>query len=155
LPAIRRETDHAVTGYVFVDASLPGKDGQSRLDLFDVQEAEEFRAAAIDGLIPAVWRSDDLLRALGIEDVGLRQRFAADVPDVPLAVYEEPLPVAPVWPDAPCGYLLLSAPYEADAGRASMRGWPFRKLAGSHLQMLVDPLMVTDTLLELVKEMGR
>jgi len=154
LPALSQRPANAVACYLFVDAPLPGRDGQSRLDLFEVREAEQFRAAVVDGLIPAVWRSDDSLRALGIEDARLRQRFAAEVPDVPLAVYEEPLPVLPDWPDAPCGYLLFSAPYEADARRAQVRGWAFRELPGGHFHMLVEPLAVADALLNLVHELG-
>jgi hypothetical protein len=33
LPAVRRQVEHDVIGYVFVDADLPGPDGASRLDL--------------------------------------------------------------------------------------------------------------------------
>jgi len=154
LPAIGARSEHAVAGYVFVDAALPGTDGQSRLDLFGGNEAKRFRAAAIDGMIPPVWRNEQLLRELGIEDAQLRSRFVADVPDVPLAVYEEPLPVRLDWPDAPCGYLLFSQPYAADAREASMRQWAYRELLGGHVHMLVEPVAVADALLDLADEMG-
>ena len=39
--------------------------------------------------------------------------------------FPEPLPVAPDWPDAPCGFVRLSAGYDQPArGRAASRGWP-------------------------------
>jgi hypothetical protein len=34
------------------------------------------------------------------------------------------------WPDAPCGYLRTSEPYELQARQARLRGWPVRELAG-------------------------
>ena len=154
LPAVGRGIGRPVAGYLFVDAALPGADGQSRLDLFAPAEAEQFRASAVDGTIGGAWRNDDVLLAAGISDPDLRRRFAAEVPDVPLSVYEEPLPVSPDWPDAPCGYLLFSAPYETDAYRASLRDWPVRELQGPHFQMLADPASVTGALLGVVDEMG-
>lgn len=153
LPAVGLGINRSVAAYVFVDAGPPGSDGQSRLDLFEEAEAEQFRAAAKGGVIPAVWRSDDLLRAQGIADEGLRRRFAANVPDVPLEVYEEALPVSADWPDAPCAYLEFSAPYRAAATAATTRGWPHRTLPGCHFHMLVDPAAVTDALLGVIGEL--
>jgi hypothetical protein len=124
LPAIGSAVTQPVAAYVFVDAALPGRDGQSRLDLFDANEAERFRAAATGGMIPTVWRND------------------------------EPLPVPSDWPDAPRGYLRFSAPYESDAQRAGSLGWQVREMAGGHFHMLVDPVAVTDALLDLVREVG-
>lgn len=152
LPAIGKAVAQSVAAYVFVDAALPGHDGQSRLDLFDGNEAERFRAAATGGMIPAVWRSDALLKNVGVEDAEFRQRFSAEVPDVPLAVYEEALPVPSDWPDAPCGYLRFSDPYENDAQEARSLGWPVRELPGGHFHMLVEPAAVTDALPDLVSE---
>jgi hypothetical protein len=154
LPAVGQGTDRPVAGHVFVDAPLPGRDGQSRLDLFEPDDARRFREAARGGLIPPIWRNDNVLRAAGIEDASLRRRFAAEVPDVPLAVYEEPLPVPRGWPDAPCAYLRFSAPYEADGAAARGLGWVSRELPGGHFHMLADPAAVTQTLLDLVDEMS-
>lgn len=154
LPAMGQGIGRPVAGYAFVDAALPGGDGQSRLDLFAPAAAEQFRASAVDGKIGDVWRNDDMLRTAGIDDLKLRQRFAAEVPDVALSVYEEPLPVPAGWPDAPCGYLLFSAPYKADADEAPSRGWPFRELPGGHFHMLSDPPGVTEALLDLARAMG-
>jgi hypothetical protein len=153
LPVMGQGIRRAVGGYLFVDAALPGKDGQSRLDLFDAAEARRFREAAVDGLIASVWHNHDVLRAAGIAGPDLRERFVAEVPDVPLAVYEEPLPVPVAWPDAPCGYLRFSAAYEPEASAARRRGWAVRELAGGHFHMLADPPAVADALLALVAQM--
>ncbi len=154
LPAIGHALTQPVVGYLFVDAGLPGKNGQSRLDLFQPSDAERFRKAAVDGMIPAVWRDEALLRVLGIGNACLRRNFIAEVPDVQLAVYEEPLPVPADWPDAPCGYLLFSSPYETAAREAPSRGWAFRELHGGHFHMLFDPPAVAEALLDLAAEMG-
>jgi hypothetical protein len=59
------------------------------------------------------------------------------------------------WPDAACGYLEFSAPYVQAGTEARRRGWAFRQLPAGHFHMLVDPAAVTDTLLGLVRDLGR
>lgn len=153
LPAIRERMELPVAGYLFVDASLP-RAGASRLDLLDLFEspdvAAEFRMAAKDGVLPT-WRNEDLRET--IPDPALRRRFVAELQPLPLAVYEEPLPVPPEWPDAPCGYLQFSPIYEPWAMHAHRAGWACTQLAGGHFHMLVDPPTVADTLLRLANRM--
>ena len=143
LPAVAAELDQAISTYLFVDCDLP-QDGASRLDLFaSPKEAEEFRAAAVDGLLPT-WRDEDLREV--ILDPALRREFVAELRPLPLAVYEEPLPVPEVWPDAPCGYVQLSAAYLASGRQARQAGWGYYRLMGGHFHMLVDPAAVADAL---------
>lgn len=154
LPAIRQTTGRPVGAYLFVDAGIP-KDGVSRLDLFALfaspEEAGEFRQAASDGLLPT-WSEEDLRGA--IQDAELRQRFVAELRPLPLAVYEEPIPVFAGWPDAPCGYLHFSPAYEMPAERARRDGWEYAQLDGEHFHMLVDPAAVANALVELLGRMG-
>src|SRR5262245_15662160 len=127
LPAIREAMHRKVAGYLFFDAGLP-RDGASRLDLFDTpEEVKAFRAAAVDGILPK-WTDDDLRTA--ITDDVLRRAFVADLPALPLAVYEEPLPVFRNWPDAPCAYVRTSATYDPFLAAAKKQGWPVRSLDG-------------------------
>jgi len=152
LPAIRQLTRRPVAAYLFVDAGIP-EDGKSRLDLFeDPQAAELFRRAAVGGLLPT-WKEEDLRAA--IPDHERRQRFVAELRPLPLAVYEEPIPVFEGWPDAPCGYVRFGAnpAYDAPAERARRAGWPYRELAGAHFHMLVDPAAVAGALLDLVEQL--
>src|SRR5258708_15006405 len=52
LPAIRKAIQRPVNGYIFVDAGLP-RNNMSRLDAFESsQAADEFRQAAVNGLLP-------------------------------------------------------------------------------------------------------
>jgi hypothetical protein len=147
---------HPVQGYIFVDAHLQGRDGASRLDRSRAA-AERFRLKAHEGLLP-IWTdlvgiTREVLHEL-IPDPMLQQRFVTELRPTPLAVYAEPLPVPPGWPDAPCGYLRFSPVYESAAARARQMGWSCLELPGGHLQMLVQPTAVAEALIELVRLMG-
>ena len=88
-----------------------------------------------------------------IPDTALRWRFVAELRPLPLAVYEEPLPVFAGWPDAPCGYLRFAATpvYEEPEREARRRGWACAQLPGHHFHMLVDPPTVAQALLDLLE----
>jgi hypothetical protein len=151
LPACRELMERPPAGYIFVDAGLP-ENGKSRLDLFENHDAvAQFRQAASGGLLPA-WTDEDL-RAL-IPAAEVRERFVSELKPIPLALYEEPLPVFDGWPDAPCGYLHFSPVYDSAARRAQQMGWPYRKLEGGHFHMLVDPQTVSAALIELARAMS-
>ncbi len=90
LPAVREALGRAVAGYIFVDADIP-EDNKSRLDLFQSREdRNSFRRAAQEGMLPT-WTEEDLLET--IPNPVLRRRFVAELRPLPLAVYEEPIPV--------------------------------------------------------------
>jgi len=146
LPAIREAMHRKVAGYIFFDAGLP-RDGASRLDQFDTAaEVKEFRAAAVNGILPR-WTDDDLRSS--IKDDALRRAFVAELPALPLAVYEEPLPVFKTWPDAPCAYVRTSATYDPFLATARNKGWPARSLDGGHFYMLNEPARAAALLQEL------
>jgi hypothetical protein len=152
LPAIRQALGRDVAGYLFVDAAIP-ENGKSRLDLFEsVEAARAFLQAAVDGVLP-VWSEDDLRSA--IPDDSLRRAFVAELRPVPLAVYEEPLPVFAGWPDAPCGYVRFGSnpAYRAAHQRARDEGWPEIRLEGGHFHMLAEPVAVADALVALVEQL--
>ena len=151
LPAVRQVTDRPVAAYVFVDAMIP-EDMKSRLDLFGSPEAaERFRQGAKDGRLP-VWTDEDLREE--IPDDSLRRRFVSELRPLPLAVYEEPIPVFKGWPDAPCGYLQFTPTYDIGKRRAEASGWSYARMDGGHFHMLADPKAVTDALIKMIKRMG-
>jgi len=124
LPATRQIIQRRVAAYIFVDAFIP-RDGASRRDLFESHEGvAQFRQAAADGLLPT-WSEEDLRDV--IPDPERRRRFAAELRPLPLAVYEEPLPVFAGWPDAPCGYLQFSPIYDTPARHAQDEGWAYMR----------------------------
>jgi hypothetical protein len=148
LPTIREALRRPVAAYVFVDALIP-RHNASRLDLFGLPEqVAAFRQAAVDGLLP-VWSNDDLRDA--IPDADVRERFVAELCPLPIAVYEEPIPVFAGWPDAPCAYLLFShASYSTQWAQANALGWACAELPGTHFHLLNHPVAVTDALLSLI-----
>ena len=151
LPAIEQTLNRPIGGSIFADAGLP-QNQASRLDLFGFpDEVREFRASAVNGILPN-WTADDLREV--IPDAALRRAFVADLPDLPLAVYEEALPVFPAWPDAPCAYLHFSAGYDLSAQQAQALGWPSLKLDGEHFHMLVDAPAVAAALLNLTSQLS-
>ncbi len=158
LGAARRAARAPVRGYVFLDAGLPPSRPASRLDLMRTEDPSW--AHTVEGLLAGGERfpdwTDDDLRAQVPDDAlrgalvtGLRRRGAE--------FFAEPVPVAPDWPDAPCGFLRLSPGYDAPARLAGLRGWP-RVLGpddrpGGHLTMLRDPVGVADDLETLLAQL--
>ena len=144
---------------MLVDADLP-KDGASLFDMFaDEAHIAEFRQAAGEASLPRGRLAPHAPRAVTAETVRewpldllrdavtLQPNNMADVNSTvfagkrptPIEVLEEPLPVPANWPDAPVGYLHLSATYDAAAAAAGSEGWPVRTMPSSHVQMLLEP----------------
>ncbi len=141
--------------YVFVDAALPHPE-QSWIDTAPPELAEQMRSMARDGWLPP-W--SDWWGANGLAEMlpgsGVRERFAAGCPRLPIAMFEEVQSPAPGWPDAPCGYLRLSEPYQEPATRARELGWPVVELASHHLAVLTDPELVVARVLDLLGSFKR
>jgi hypothetical protein len=144
-----------VRGYVFVDAALPFP-GQTWMDTAPPELAARLREMADpDGWLPPwpSWWDEEVLAEL-LPDPGLRERFAAGCPPLPLAMFAEAHPPAPGWPDAPdapCAYLRLSEVYEDQAARAAGLGWPVTRLASHHLALLTDPAAVAEAISQLLR----
>jgi RimJ/RimL family protein N-acetyltransferase len=121
---------------VFVDAVVPPSSGAFRIP-------SEFRAwladLAVDGVLPPwpAWWGPDALAALVPDEAD--RRALDDAPRVPLAFYDEPVPVPDGWDTMPCGYVRLSEAYDDEAAEARRRGWPVVRLAGTHLDLVTRP----------------
>lgn len=139
---------HDVLGYMFVDAGLPIP-GRSQMSTMPPDLADQLRQmTGQDGWLPPwpQWWGDDGLTEL-VPDVGTRQRFVAECPKLPFALFTEVLPEGR---DLPGAYLRLSEAYDEPAAQASERGWPLIELASHHLAPLTDPATVADAMLTLV-----
>jgi hypothetical protein len=112
-----------VSGYIFVDAGLPIP-GQTWLETVPAELAAQVREMADgQGWLPPWprWWGDEVMAEL-IADPGVRQRFAAGCPRLPLAMFTEVHPpVPPQRPAAPSAYLQLSDGYDDEAARARTR----------------------------------
>lgn len=152
LPSVRETLPHNVMGYLFVDAIIP-RHNFSRLDQFSTPaEAEAFRRAAQDGKLPT-WKEEHVQDF--ISDSSTRRQFVRELAPMPLAVYEEKIPVPAYWPDAPCAFLHFSHSdtYLPFRKEAEENGWLTDSIQGRHFHMLEDPETVGDTLLDLMERL--
>lgn len=154
LPAIGAGLRQPIGAYVFVDAGLPA-DGSSRLEAIAAEDpafAAQLRDTLESGRRFPTWTDEDLCDL--IPDPGRRQRLLAELRPRGADFWTERLPSVKGWPNAPCTYLLFSAPYRSAADQAQRRGWPTRQLAAGHFHAVVDPSAVADALVELLVEVG-
>jgi hypothetical protein len=145
-----RAAGRPCAGYLFCDAGLP-QDGASRLELLAVEDramAEAFRVELERGGRFPEWGDADL--APLVPDPATRAALIGSLRPRGLAFFTEPLPPAPGWPDAPCGFLRLSAAYDRWAAAAATRGWPTAGLDAGHFHPLVDPDGVAAAMLALL-----
>jgi len=148
-----RAEGRPVGGYLFCDAGVP-RAGVSRLDLLALEDAEmatAFRAELERGGRFPTWSEADLEPV--VPDPAARAALVGSLRPRGLEFFTEPLPAAAGWPDAPCGYLRLSAVYDPWADEAGARGWPTAGLDAGHFHPLVDPEAVAAALLGLLTRM--
>ena len=153
LPATRQSIPNSVDAYVFVDASLP-RDSASRLDLMKAEDpdwAEGFQQHLERGGHYPDWSADDLREV--IPDESLRRQTVAEMRPRGLSFFSEPIPVFQGWPDAPCVFILFSAPDQKAAARAKEEGWPVYEMEAGHFHMLVDKTAVTDLIVGAVNKL--
>lgn len=147
LPILAQAARRRVTGYLFVDAGLPHP-GKSQLE----EMPEELRQLLAAGSRFPNWTDEDLREEL--PDGRARKLLLAQVQPRPLTFFEEVLPEVSGWPDAPAGYLLFTQGYRPYLEQAQRAGWPSRVLPAGHFHMLVDPVAVAATLVELLKQIN-
>lgn len=147
LPVLAQAARHPIKAYLFVDAGLPYP-GKTPLE----EMPEELRQLLAAGERFPNWSDEDLREEL--PDGGVRQQVLAQVQPRSLSFFEEVMPDIPGWPDAPGGYLLLTQGYRPYLQQAQRAGWPSRTLPAGHFHMLVDPVAVATTLVELMKQMN-
>jgi hypothetical protein len=147
VPAITDRASSAVDAIVFVDATLPFP-GRTWFDVLPAETSAGLRGlAGPDGLLPPWhrWFPEDPIRDL-VPDVATRSTLVADIPRVPLDYFEEIAPAFGGWDQRPCGYVRLSAAYDAAAADARGRGWPVLRHEGHHLSGVTEPETVADAI---------
>lgn len=126
------------SGLIFVDSDVPPESGEAKLMPDDI--LSQLRELASGGMLPAwsEWFGPDVMAEL-VPDAAKRAIVAAELPQIPLAYFEDRLPVPPGWTRTPCGYVLLSEGYASEAATAADRGWPVERLQGGHLELVTRP----------------
>jgi pimeloyl-ACP methyl ester carboxylesterase len=147
LPVLAQTARHPVKAYLFVDAGLPHP-GKTQLE----EMPEELHRLLVSGERFPNWKDEDLREVL--PDGRARQQMLAEVQPRPLNFFEEVLPDVSGWSDAPGGYLLFTQGYRPYLEQAQRAGWPSRTVPAGHFHMLVDPVAVAATLVELVKQIN-
>ena len=147
LPVLAQAAWRPIKAYLFVDAGLPHP-GKTQLE----EMPEELRRLLAAGERFPNWSDEDLREEL--PDGQVRQQVLAQVQPRSLSFFEEVMPDVPGWPDAPAGYLLFTQGYRPYLEQAKRAGWPSRTLPAGHFHMLVDPVTVATTLVELMKQMN-
>ena len=95
------------------------------------------------------WFGEPGPRAL-VEDQALWAAIEPELPRLPLSYFDDDADAPSGWDRRPAGYLLLSAPYAAEAEEARARGWPVLELADAHhLTIATEPDRAATALLEL------
>jgi hypothetical protein len=143
LPSIAGQL-RGVAGAVFVDALLPHPGAtwfdtapwQLRRHLLDLADGDRlppwnawFPPATIEALLP---------------DSVQRERFAEELPRMPLAYFEERAPDPDGWPPQWCVYLRLSEGYRDQEAHARRLGWETHEFETDHLAPLTRPGPVAD-----------
>lgn len=144
-----------VIGYVFVDAGLPLDAGS--LGSMLPAEFHRMLAGKADeaGLLPPWtqwWTGEDLSGLF--PDARTRETVEREQQRLPLAYFEESVPVPADWPARPGAFLAFGDTYTAERAAAVARGWPVTTLPGEHLHMLMDPEGVAAAITDLVGKLG-
>lgn len=146
LPSVARTVGKDVRAAVFVDALLPHP-GQSFFDTVDEQLRDRLTALARGDRLPPwnEWFPLETFDAL-LPDSSLRDRFIAELPEVPLDFFTERAPEDGL-PVSRCAYVRLSGAYDECAEQARRRGWWVHREEADHLAMLTRPDDTADLLL--------
>jgi hypothetical protein len=142
-----------VTGYVFVDAGLPGDDPVPLAP----PAFRDFLSglADPDGLLPpwTRWWDEADVAPLFPNDK-TRREVEREQRRLPLAYFSGALPATPGWATRPGGYVAFGDTYADDRARAAERGWPVTTLSGGHLHTLTDPVGVAAQIEALLVRLG-
>jgi hypothetical protein len=139
VPVLVRASARPVRGCLFVDAALPARTASTPAAPAELLDFLRGKVAA-DGRLPrwTDWWDDEDVAVL-FPSPATQAAITAEQPRLPLAYYEQSLPVPSGWDDMPCGYLLFGPPYEDEAADARDRGWLVEQLPGAHLNQVVEP----------------
>jgi pimeloyl-ACP methyl ester carboxylesterase len=154
LPTIAEAVTAEVAALVFVDSFLPPASGSMRLA--PPEYMDELGALATDGVLPpwSSWFGEDAMREL-VPDDRLRTVLEDEMPRVPFSFFDSSVPLPDGWDARPCAYLLFTGPYSESAAEARGRGWLVAEIPDvQHLAIATEPIVVTDTILELERAVG-
>ena len=140
LPVIGEALQDRTSSHVFVDAILPPISGELSVD---EPFLSHLRSLATGGRLPpwSRWWGDDTMR----EQIET---------ELPLAYFEEPIPVPEGWDRVPAGYIHFSGAYEVASQEAAERGFAVEHVPGGHLHGVVEPQTVAERIVVVAKRLA-
>jgi hypothetical protein len=87
-------------------------------------------------------------------DAETRAHVEREQQQLPLAYFEEALPVPAGWDEHPVAYLAFGEAYADERDEAARRHWPVTTLPSEHLHQLIDPDQVAAELVALLGRLG-
>jgi pimeloyl-ACP methyl ester carboxylesterase len=135
LPAIANSLSTPVRPrVVFVDAAIPDCEGEARLNPAVV---DLLRPLAVDGVLPpwSAWLGEGGVEQM-IPNSEMRAQVEAELPELPMTLFEDAPPVPAGWCEWPCDYLLSSEEMRGEAERARSLGWSVLEDLGNHLDVV-------------------
>lgn len=145
LPVAGHDGSFNVAAYVFVDSDIPTRT-ESRFDAMPDEVSQQFRDSAEGGML-LPWPEEIFEQE--IADARIRKRLLSEVSPLPLAVYEEAVPLPSDWPDAKCAYIRTSDRYPEAEAIAGARNWEIHRFDGNHFHILVAPQEVASVLIQI------
>ena len=118
LPNIADTLSTGPAALIFVDAFLPPTSGEA--PLAPPEFLDRLRALSTEGLLPpwSRWFGEATMREL-VPDRALREVLEQEMPRLPLAYFEEAVPLPDGWTERPCAFLRLTDAYLPDVGGPS------------------------------------
>ncbi|WP_239161810.1 alpha/beta hydrolase [Acrocarpospora phusangensis] len=147
VPLIVEALRGQIASCLFVDAALPPRTGSTR-----AAEPEHLAflsaMADADGVLPrwTDWWPEEAVAEL-VPDEAVRRQVVAEQPRLPLAYYDQEIPVPARWDHVRGAYLWFGEPYARAAKEADERGWPVTRIPGDHLHQVVAPERVAEWLI--------
>ncbi len=149
LPAIGAAMGSA-TVLVFVDAVVPPESGSHRAlepmkEMLDEQTVDGALRRWLD------WWPPEVVAQI-LPNLADRDWLAADMPTLPRAFYDHDIAVPSQWSELPCGYVQLSAAYDAHYAEAIARGWATQQLDATHLATVTEPSEVLGAIYRVIDQ---
>lgn len=150
LPAIAQAVGARAVTLLFVDAVLPPRSGDYHTE---PQMHALLDEHTVDGRLRRwlEWWPEETTRQL-VPDPAERAQLLEDMPRLPRSFYDESVRVPTGWEDdRRCGYLKLSAAYDAEFHDAGQRGWHRDQIESDHLAIRTQPDRIAAALRALLK----
>lgn len=148
-PYLRTRLDVRAT--VYVDAALPDPAAEGRTTALAPAAFLDFlRTLADDHAMLPPWTEwwDDVEGLF--PDEAAQRAVEHEQPRLPLAYFEQRVPVPAGWADLAASYLAFGETYAQERDQAEHAGWPTSTLAGGHLHQLHDPVAVGQAIVDLI-----